>query len=77
MVVMEQYSELEMLLEVSQHMGVRPAIGIRAKLNTQHAGHWGSTSGGWPQCTWPSLSIDGELALGSLFAQLHRCPPAR
>lgn len=47
MVVMEQYSELDMLLEVSKRLGVRPAIGIRAKLTTQHRGHWGSTSGDW------------------------------
>ena len=45
MVVMEQYSELDMLLGVSKRLGVRPAIGIRAKLTTRHNGHWGSTSG--------------------------------
>jgi len=45
MVVMEQYSELDMLLSVSKRLGVRPAIGIRAKLTTRHNGHWGSTSG--------------------------------
>ncbi|GAB4817650.1 hypothetical protein N2152v2_004696 [Parachlorella kessleri] len=45
MVVMEQFSELGMVLSVAKRLGVRPAIGIRAKLNTQHRGHWGSTSG--------------------------------
>ncbi len=45
-VVMEQYSELEMLLNEARRLGVRPAIGIRAKLTTRHNGHWGSTSGG-------------------------------
>ncbi|KAI3425248.1 hypothetical protein D9Q98_009016 [Chlorella vulgaris] len=45
MVVMEQYSELELLLRVCRRLGVRPAIGIRAKLTTRHNGHWGSTSG--------------------------------
>ena len=50
MVVMEQFSELEMLLCASKRLGVRPAVGIRAKLATRHSGHWGSTSGeraGW------------------------------
>jgi arginine decarboxylase len=30
---------------VSKRLGVRPALGIRAKLTTQHKGHWGGTSG--------------------------------
>jgi arginine decarboxylase len=45
LVVMEQYSELDTLLSVAAETGVRPAIGVRAKLTTQHKGHWGSTSG--------------------------------
>ncbi|KAL4430340.1 hypothetical protein ABPG77_002146 [Micractinium sp. CCAP 211/92] len=45
MVVMEQYSELDLLLAAAARLGVRPAIGIRAKLTTRHNGHWGSTSG--------------------------------
>ncbi|GBF89380.1 arginine decarboxylase [Raphidocelis subcapitata] len=44
-VVLEQYGELATLLAVSERLGVRPAIGLRAKLTTQHKGHWGSTSG--------------------------------
>ena len=34
-----------MVLGVSKRLGVRPVLGIRAKLSTQHGGHWGSTSG--------------------------------
>ncbi|KIZ00017.1 arginine decarboxylase [Monoraphidium neglectum] len=45
LVVMEQYAELGMLLDASARLGVKPGIGIRAKLTTQHRGHWGSTSG--------------------------------
>ena len=45
MVVMEQYSELGMLLGVARRLGVQPSLGIRAKLTTRHNGHWGSTSG--------------------------------
>lgn len=45
MVVMEQYSELDLLLRTAARLGVRPSIGIRAKLATRHNGHWGSTSG--------------------------------
>ena len=58
MVVMEQYSELELLLGAARRLGVRPSIGIRAKLTTRHNGHWGSTSGdrakvgGWVVSEW-------------------------
>lgn len=45
LVVMEQYAELDTLLAVARRLGVRPGIGVRAKLTTQHRGHWGSTSG--------------------------------
>lgn len=38
-------SELDLLLSAARRLGVRPSIGIRAKLTTRHAGHWGSTSG--------------------------------
>jgi arginine decarboxylase-like protein len=37
--------ELGVLLRVAQRMGVRPVLGVRAKLSTRHEGHWGSTSG--------------------------------
>jgi arginine decarboxylase-like protein len=37
-VVLEQYAELGVLLATARKMAVRPAIGIRAKLSTHHAG---------------------------------------
>lgn len=39
------WQELGLLLRIAQRMGVRPVIGVRAKLSTRHKGHWGSTSG--------------------------------
>ncbi len=59
MVVMEQFSELGMVLSVAKRLGVRPAIGIRAKLNTQHRGHWGSTSGGLPAAAVARAVLSG------------------
>lgn len=44
-VVLEQMEELDLVIKSSQILGVRPVIGVRAKLSTQHSGHWGSTSG--------------------------------
>ncbi|KAK9843109.1 hypothetical protein WJX74_007147 [Apatococcus lobatus] len=46
MIVLEQFSELNTLLMVSKRLGIRPVIGVRAKLHTRNnVGHWGSTSG--------------------------------
>lgn len=44
-IVLEQEEELDIVIDVSKKLGVRPAIGLRAKLRTKHAGHFGSTSG--------------------------------
>ncbi|KAJ3673228.1 hypothetical protein LUZ60_006602 [Juncus effusus] len=44
-IVLEQEEELDMIIETSTRLGVRPIIGLRAKLRTKHSGHFGSTSG--------------------------------
>lgn len=44
-IVIEQYSELRRALDAAAALGVRPRLGLRAKLATRHGGHWGCTSG--------------------------------
>lgn len=44
-IVLEQEEELDIVIDVSKKLGVRPVIGLRAKLRTKHSGHFGSTSG--------------------------------
>nr|XP_010908989.1 LOW QUALITY PROTEIN: arginine decarboxylase-like [Elaeis guineensis] len=44
-IVLEQEEELDTVVETSRRLGVRPVIGLRAKLRTRHSGHFGSTSG--------------------------------
>ncbi|XP_010548847.1 PREDICTED: arginine decarboxylase 2-like [Tarenaya hassleriana] len=44
-IVLEQEEELDLVIDLSKNMNVRPVIGIRAKLRTKHSGHFGSTSG--------------------------------
>nr|AAR08422.1 arginine decarboxylase 1 [Pringlea antiscorbutica] len=44
-IVLEQEEELELVIDLSKKMNVRPVIGLRAKLRTKHSGHFGSTSG--------------------------------
>ncbi|MQM12524.1 hypothetical protein Taro_045446 [Colocasia esculenta] len=44
-IVLEQEEELDTVVEASRALGVRPVIGLRAKLRTKHSGHFGSTSG--------------------------------
>ncbi|KAL5713562.1 arginine decarboxylase [Ranunculus cassubicifolius] len=44
-IVLEQEEELDLVIEISKKLDVRPVIGMRAKLRTKHAGHFGATSG--------------------------------
>ncbi|KAK9064430.1 hypothetical protein SSX86_015812 [Deinandra increscens subsp. villosa] len=44
-IVLEQEEELDSVIDISVKLGVRPVIGVRAKLRTKHSGHFGSTSG--------------------------------
>ncbi|KAE9447253.1 hypothetical protein C3L33_20771, partial [Rhododendron williamsianum] len=44
-IVLEQEEELDLVIDMSRKLAVRPVIGLRAKLRTKHSGHFGSTSG--------------------------------
>lgn len=44
-IVVDRWSELSMILEASQKFGIKPKIGLRAKLNSQAEGKWAETSG--------------------------------
>src|SRR6187549_2679387 len=43
--VVEKYTELGLILEVSQRIGVRPQIGMRVKLASRGSGRWQSSGG--------------------------------
>ncbi|KAI3941128.1 hypothetical protein MKW98_009198 [Papaver atlanticum] len=42
---LHQEEELDLVIEISRKLAVRPVIGMRVKLKTKHAGHFGATSG--------------------------------
>lgn len=44
-VVIEKYSELETLLQISKEMNVKPTIGIRSRLSIAGKGRWANSSG--------------------------------
>ena len=44
-VVIDRYRELDLLLQVSRRLGIRPHIGVRAKLTTKGAGKWMESTG--------------------------------
>ena len=44
-IVLEQEEELDLVIDLSKKLCIRPVIGLRAKLRTKHSGHFGSTSG--------------------------------
>ena len=43
--VVEKYTELGLIAKYSEKVGVRPTIGIRAKLASRGAGRWKSSGG--------------------------------
>jgi arginine decarboxylase len=43
--VVEKYTELAMVLEAAQQIGVRPSIGMRVKLASRGSGRWQSSGG--------------------------------
>ena len=49
-VVIEQQSELALVLEISQKLGISPTLGVRAKLNSRGSGHWGNSTGDGAKC---------------------------
>ena len=44
-VIIEQPQELDLVLEVSQKLNIRPILGVRAKLDAKGIGRWGDSSG--------------------------------
>jgi arginine decarboxylase len=45
MIVLEQLTELEVLLRVADEMGVSPTVGVRIKLATEGSGRWAKSGG--------------------------------
>lgn len=43
--VIDRYSELQMIINASKRLNIKPKIGFRAKLNTPSSGRWAETSG--------------------------------
>jgi arginine decarboxylase len=44
-IVVDRFSELQMIISASRRLNIKPRIGFRAKLNTPSAGRWAETSG--------------------------------
>ncbi|MFN0204891.1 MAG: biosynthetic arginine decarboxylase [Planctomycetota bacterium] len=44
-IVVDRYRELETILQVSKELGIRPNIGVRARLTTKGAGKWVESTG--------------------------------
>ncbi|MEM6612304.1 MAG: arginine decarboxylase, partial [Cyanobacteria bacterium P01_C01_bin.72] len=44
-IIIEQFSELELLLKISRELNIAPQIGVRAKLSTRGNGRWGNSTG--------------------------------
>ncbi|GIW73430.1 MAG: biosynthetic arginine decarboxylase [Planctomycetota bacterium] len=62
-IVVDRFEEVELIIRTSRRLGIRPRIGVRAKLAARGAGRWNESSG--------ERSKFG-LAAGELIATLER-----
>jgi len=44
-IVLEQVEEVEVAIAAGRRLGIRPILGVRAKLNCKGMGHWGNSAG--------------------------------
>jgi arginine decarboxylase len=44
-IVIEQLEEVDLVIAVSQHLGIKPVVGVRAKLSARGIGRWGGSAG--------------------------------
>ena len=44
-IVVDRFHEIELILKTSRELGIRPHLGIRARLNTKGAGRWVESTG--------------------------------
>lgn len=44
-IVLEQVEEVDLVIEANLQLGIKPILGVRAKLSTQGMGRWGTSSG--------------------------------
>ncbi len=60
-IVVEKPSELELVRQVSERLGIRPAIGIRMKMSTRGAGKWVESGGDHAKFGLTSSEIVGAV----------------
>jgi arginine decarboxylase len=44
-IVLEQIEEVDLAIAASDQLGIKPILGVRAKLSTQGMGRWGTSTG--------------------------------
>ncbi len=44
-IVLEQVEEVDLVIEANRQLGIKPIVGVRAKLSTQGMGRWGISTG--------------------------------
>lgn len=44
-IVLEQVEEVDLVIEANRQLGIKPIVGVRAKLSTQGMGRWGTSTG--------------------------------
>eukprot|EP00249_Psilotum_nudum_P008860 c21558_g2_i1 orf=57-2162(+) len=70
-IVLEQEEELEIVIRMSLQLSIQPVIGVRAKLDTKHGGHFGETSGENGKFGLSSIEIVGIVQKLRRIEMLH------
>jgi arginine decarboxylase len=45
LIVLEQIEEVQLVIDAARNLGIKPIVGVRAKLSTQGVGRWGTSTG--------------------------------
>ncbi|MBP0020638.1 MAG: biosynthetic arginine decarboxylase [Cyanobacteria bacterium SBLK] len=69
--VIEQIEELEIAIAASRSLGIRPILGIRAKLSTKGSGRWGNSTGDRAKF---GLSVPQILAVVTRLREVDMLP---
>ena len=59
--VVDRYSELDLIIKTSTELGIRPRLGIRARLTSKGAGRWGESTGGRAKFGLSAAEIVGAV----------------
>jgi arginine decarboxylase len=72
LIIVDRYQELEMIVETSKRLGLRPLIGVRSKLATRGSGKWAESGGDRSKFGLAAAELVGAVELLQREGMLDR-----